>query len=47
MTGNQIPRDAIFIKWGLFQASISGRLAIIAVMAGGLLFFVGRYLGVW
>ncbi len=33
MSSNQIPPDALFIRWGKFQAGASGRVAQVAVVA--------------
>jgi hypothetical protein len=52
MPYQQLPHDAIFIRWGRFQAGASGRTAIVAVcillielLVGLVELFVGRAWG--
>lgn len=47
MPDDPFPRDAIFIKWGRFQAGAFGRLAIAAVIVILALAVAGRALGLW
>jgi hypothetical protein len=47
MSDDPFPRDAIFIKWGRFQAGIVGRLAIAAVVVAMMIAAAGRAMGLW
>jgi hypothetical protein len=46
MSSEQLPPDALFIRWGRFHAGASGRVAIIAVIAAAavalVIWFFGR-----
>ena len=39
------PHDAILIKWGRLQISITGKLALLTVLAVACLAFAGAWLG--
>jgi hypothetical protein len=45
MSDEPLPGDSIFVRWGRFQVSISGRFAIIAVLLGALAYFAGQLFG--
>jgi hypothetical protein len=47
MSDDPFPKDAIFIKWGRFQAGIVGRLAIITVPLALVLAIAARFAGLW
>lgn len=47
MSDDPFPKDAIFIKWGRFQAGIFGRLAIVGIIAILALLVAGRVFGLW
>jgi hypothetical protein len=47
MADDPFPRDALFIKFGRFQAGAFGRLAILALMGLAAGFMVGRAFGLW
>jgi hypothetical protein len=47
MSDDPFPKDAIFIKWGRFQAGIVGRLAIAAVVMVLMIAAGGRAVGLW
>lgn len=44
---NHFPRDAIFIKFGRFQAGAFGRLAIIALIGLAVVYLAGKGLNAW
>jgi hypothetical protein len=41
------PVDAIFLRWGSFEIAISGKLALLTVIALGIGVFIGRWLSLW
>jgi hypothetical protein len=47
MNQHPLPRDAIFIKWGKFQAGASGKWAITALIVAITFGLVGRALALW
>lgn len=47
MADDPFPRDAIFVKFGRFQAGAFGRLAIVALLAVVGVLLIGRALGWW
>jgi hypothetical protein len=47
MADDPIPRDALFIKFGRFQAGASGPIGILALIAVAMGFMAGRAWGLW
>jgi len=47
MSYDPFPKDAIFVKWGRFQAGVFGRLAIVSVIMILALIVIGRALSLW
>lgn len=47
MADNQFPKDAIFIKWGRFQAGATGRLAVTALVLVIVAVLAGYAFGFW
>jgi hypothetical protein len=47
MPDDPFPREALFIKWGRFQAGAFGRLAILALLGIVAALIAGRAFGLW
>jgi hypothetical protein len=47
MSNDLFPENAIYIKWGRFQAGIVGRFAITASVIALALILGARFLGYW
>jgi hypothetical protein len=47
MSDNQFPDDAIFVKWGRFQAGVFGRLAIVAIIVLAIVIGASRAAGLF